>query len=89
MALFALQSQLALVNVSVAVRAFSAHIGEDQTDVALTACNPLVHRPQRVSSFVVIELKDVAKRFPRRQSMAILTRNRQSAVGTARHTSRA
>ena len=89
MAFLALQSQLALVNVSVAVRAFSPDIGEHQTNVALTASNPLVHRPQRVSSFVVIELKDVAKRLPRRQSMTVLTGNSQSAVGTARHTSRA
>ena len=89
MAFLALQSQLALVNVSVAVRAFSAHVGEHQADVALGTCDALVHRPQRVSSFVVIELKDVAKRPPRRQSMAVLTGNGQSAVGTARHTSRA
>lgn len=64
MAFLALQSQLALVNVSVAVRALRAHIGKHQTDMALGAGDALVHRPQRISSFVVIELKDVAKRLP-------------------------
>jgi hypothetical protein len=64
MTFLALQSQLALVNIGVAVRAFRTHIGKHQTDVALAAGNPLVLRSQWISSFVVVELQNIAKWFP-------------------------
>jgi hypothetical protein len=45
MALFAVRSELALVNVGVAVGASLAHVGEDWLHVALRAGDALVHAP--------------------------------------------
>ena len=83
MALLAGRSELATMDVGVAVRAFRADFRKHQIGVALPARNLLVHPAQRIAGLVVVELGNVADRFPSGEGMAILTRNGEVAVRTA------
>jgi len=83
-ALFALRSKLAPMNVRVAVTAFRADVGEDQAAVALLAGDPLVETAQRVARLVMVKLDDVAERFPGGESVAVLAGDIQTPVGAAR-----
>ena len=72
MALLAICSQLALVNVGMAVLTALSDIGEDGFDMASGACDRCVHAPKRIFSLVVIEFWKGADRFPRLGGVAVL-----------------
>jgi hypothetical protein len=55
-AVLAVGSELAAMNIGVAVRAVDAYVLEDQAGVALGAGHFLMHAAQRVSRLIVIEL---------------------------------
>jgi len=76
MALRAIRTHLAPVNIRVAVRAVLAHIREHRLYVALRALHFLVHAAKRITRFVVVKLGDRPDRAPPRGSMAILAGNR-------------
>lgn len=84
MALLARRTELPPVNVSVAVGAFHAHIRKNQIAMALPARNLLVHAAQRILRLVVIKFRDVADRLPTRKRVAVLTRDGEISVRTAR-----
>ena len=86
MAALAIRAELATVNVSVAVPALVADIRKNGFGVALRAGHVLVHAAKREARFVVIELRDVADRLPRRECVAVLAGNRQRSVRAARIT---
>src|SRR5581483_12826 len=83
-ALFATRAHLAAVNVSMAVRASCADIGEDGFGVALGARNALVHAAQRITCLVVIEFRNCADRLPAYRCMTVLTGDVQISVRAAR-----
>jgi hypothetical protein len=83
-ALLTAGAELPLVNVSVAVCAFCAHVGEYQLGVALRARHALVHTAQRIAGLVVIELRHIADWFPSAESMAILAGDIQRPMRAAR-----
>ena len=84
MALLAIRSHLALVNISVTFRALRAHIRKHRLRMALRARNPFVHSTQWILGGVVIELRNSANRFPAAQRVTVLAGNAQASVGTAR-----
>lgn len=81
-ALGAVGAILATMNVRVAVGAILADIGEHRLGMALGAINLLVHSPKGISCSVVIEFGKGANRAPTCAGVAILARNRQTAMGT-------
>ena len=81
-ALGAVSSHLAAVNVGVAVGAVFADIGEDRFQVAAGAGNFFVHAAQRVASRVVIEFRNCADGRPTRGCVAVFARNIQRPVRT-------
>jgi hypothetical protein len=83
-ALLAIGAHLAFVNVGVTVRTLRADIREDGLGVALRATHAFVHAAQRIFGGVVIEFGDRSDRLPAAQGVAVLTRNTQASVGTAR-----
>ena len=86
--LFAVRSQLSLVDVGVAILASLANIVEHGLDVALCAGHGLVHAAQGISRLVVIELRNCADRSPGGRSVAVLARDIQIpvwAVGPTRN----
>jgi len=83
-ALFAVGSKLALVNVGMAIGTFLAHVSEDWLDVALSASHALMHAAQRVPRLAMIKLRNVADWFPSTEGVAILAGDIQRAVGAAR-----
>src|SRR5690242_4549224 len=74
-ALFAVGSELAAVDVGVTIRAFAAHISEHHLDVTLRAGHALVHAAQGIASLIVIKLRNRADRLPPRRGVAVLTGN--------------
>lgn len=80
MALLAIRSELALMNVRVAVRASRTDIAEDKIHMALGAVNLGVHTPQRIACLIVVELGDVSDRLPSGKRMAILARVSECSV---------
>ena len=85
MALFALDPQLALMDIRMTIGTIGPDVGEHQIDVALRAGNALVEPTQRVGRFIVVELRNVPKRFPSRERMAIVTSQLQGPMGTSCH----
>src|SRR5579864_8615504 len=83
-ALFAVGTHLALVNVGVAVSTLRSDIREDRLDVALRASHAFVHAAQRILGGVVIELRDGADRLPAAKRVAVLTGNAQASMRAAR-----
>ena len=75
-------SELALMNVSVAIGALLTHVGEYRLDVALGAGHSLMHAAQRIASLVMVELGHAADRLPAAQGVAILAGNIKRAVRT-------
>jgi len=73
-AALALGAELAAVNIGVAIRASLADILEDKAGVTLRAVNFRVHPTQRISSGVVVELRDCPNRPPACVRVAVLTR---------------
>ncbi len=86
MALFAIRSKLALVNVRVAILTTLSDVSENRLCVALDARDSGVHSAQRVLGLVVIELRDGANRLPRAGRVAVLARDIQIPVGAVRPT---
>ena len=83
-ALFAISSKLAAMNVGVAVGAFRARIAEHQVAVALAAGYAFVHAAQGKLGLIVIKLRYVANRLPGGKGMAVLTRQGEITVWAAR-----
>ena len=85
MALLAVRAHLALVNVGVAVCAFTSHVGEHRIGVALGTAHTPVHAPQWIARLIVIEFGDIANGLPSAEGVTILARDIQLvAVRTAR-----
>jgi hypothetical protein len=82
-AMVALRSHLAPMDVGMAVRAFVAHVGEHQAGVALGAAYPLMHPPQGVAGLVVVELGNAADGLPAGGGVAVLARDVEVAVRAA------
>ena len=82
--LLAIGAKLALVYVSVAVRTLRSHVAEYRIGVTLRASNADVHATKSEFGLVVIEFRDAADRFPARRCVAVLARDVQIAVRTAR-----
>jgi hypothetical protein len=83
-ALLAISTQLALVNIGVAVLAALTDTGEDHLDMALSAGHGSVHTAQRIAGLIVVELGNRADRFPPIRSVAILAGKGETAVRTVR-----
>jgi hypothetical protein len=79
-ALGAVGAELTSMNISMAVRAVLAHIGEDRLYVALRAVHFFVHAAKGISRGVVIEFRDGADRAPTRARVAILAGDGKRAV---------
>lgn len=80
--LLTIRTELAFMNVSVAISALVTHVGEYRFDVALCAGHSLMQAPQRIASLVMVELRHIADRLPSAQGVAVLARNIERAVGT-------
>ena len=84
MALFAVCSQLALVDVGVAILAALSNAGKYRPDVTLGAGDRLMHSPQRIFGLIVVEFRNGADRPPRISGVAVLARYAQVSVWTVR-----
>ena len=73
-ALFAISSQLAPVNVGVTILAALSDIGENHLHVTLRAGDRGVHSTQRISRLIVIKFGDCPNRLPSTCRVAVLTR---------------
>ena len=78
----AIRAHPSLVHVGMTVLAILPHIGKDGLGMALRALNFFVHTPQRIASFVVIELGNGFDGPPRRRGMAVFARDRERTVRT-------
>jgi hypothetical protein len=83
-ALLAVGAHLAFVDICVTGRALRAYIREDWLGVALSAGHTLVHAAQRILGGVVIEFWYGADRLPAAQRVAILARDTEASMRTAR-----
>jgi len=83
-ALLAVRTQRALVNVSVAVLAFRSYIGKYRLDVAGGARHRNVHAAQRILCCVVVKFRNGANWLPALRRVAVLTRKIEIAVRTLR-----
>jgi hypothetical protein len=83
-ALFAVRSQLATMNVRVTVLASLSYVCEHWLDVALDASDGLVHAAQRVSRLIVIEFRDGADGPPALRGVTVLAGNVQISVRAVR-----
>ena len=81
-ALLAVGSELALVDVGVAVGALVAYVGEDRLDVALGACHVLVQTAQRKLRLAVIEFGNRPDGAPANCTVAVLTGHTQISMWT-------
>ena len=86
-ALLAICSQLALVNVGMAILAVFSDVGENGPGVALGTRNRLVQATQRILRLIVIEFRNRANRPPRIGCVAILAGNVEIAMRTVRPSS--
>ena len=66
-----------------AVCAFRARVGEHQIGVALAAADPFVHATQGELGLIVVKLRNIANRFPSRESVAVLAGGIQVAMRAA------
>lgn len=86
-ALFAICSQLALVNVGMAILAAFSNVGENGPGMAFSTRNRLVQAAQRILRLIVIEFRNRANRSPCIGCVAILARNVEIAMRTVRPSS--
>lgn len=84
MALFAIGSHLAAMNISVAVGAIGSGVREHRFRMTLRARYSLVQATQRISRLVVIELRNCTDRLPSCRRVAVLAGNIQVAMRAAR-----
>ena len=80
MALAAITSHLAPVDIRMAVGALHSDIGKYQLRVALLAVDADVHAAQGILGFVVIEIRIGPDRLPARRSVAIFTSHAERTV---------
>ena len=80
----ALRTHLPAMDVGVALSAFVSYVSEYKFYVTLRAGHLGMHSAQWVGSFVVIEIRHCADRFPAQAGMAGLAREIKRAVRTAR-----
>ena len=80
---FAIRAELPAVNVRMAVRAFLAHIGENQFHVALDALHFFMHATQGISRRVVAEFRNAADGLPTQSGVAVFACNVEGTVGIA------
>jgi hypothetical protein len=80
----AIRSQLALVDVGVAILTALSNIVEYGPDVTSGAGNGRVHAAQGIFRLVMIEFRNGADRFPRICGVAVLASQVQIAVWTMR-----
>ena len=79
-ALLAIRTELAFMNIGVAVLAARTHIAEHRLHVALRASHVLVKAAQRVMGAVVIKFGNGADRLPALRSVTVLAGNVQIAM---------
>lgn len=84
MASLAIRSQLALVDVGVAILTALSNIAEYGPDVTFGAGNGRVHAAQGIFRLVMIEFRNGADRFPRICGVAVLASQVQIAMWTMR-----
>lgn len=82
-ALFAVGSHLAAMDVGVAVRAVRSCVREDRLGVALSTGNALVQTSQRIAGLIVIELRHRTNGLPAHRSVAILAGDAEASVRAA------
>ena len=83
-ALLAVRSQLALVNIGVTILANLSNIGENRPDVTFSTTHRLMHAAQRIFRLVVVEFRNAADWSPGGRCVAVLTGNAQVAVWAVR-----
>lgn len=76
-------AHLALVHVTVTIRAVFPDIGENRLDMALRALHFFVHPAQRILGLVVVKLRVRADGAPPGGGVTVLARDRQRAVRTS------
>ena len=79
----AVGSELAAMNISVAVGAVLPDVGKDRPQVALRAVNLFVCGAKGVPRAVVVEFRNGPNRGPTCVGVAVFARNGKWAVGTA------
>lgn len=72
MTLFAIGTELAFMDVSMAIRAPLADVGENRFGVALCASHAFVHAAKREPGLAVVEFRTVANRLPTAQRVTVL-----------------
>ena len=82
-ALFAVRTQLPLMNVGMAILASLSHIREDWFHVALYATHTLMHSAQWIARLIVIKFGHCADWSPRACGVAVLAWHRQISVRAA------
>ncbi len=83
-ALFAIRTQLAAMNIGVAILAALPDVRKNHLHVALRAGDRSVHATKRIFGLIVIELGYGANGFPGARGVAVLTRHGQTSVRTMR-----
>ena len=83
-ALLAVRSQLALVNVGMTILTTLSNVGENQPNVTFSAAHGLVHAAQGIFGQIVIEFGNSADGFPCGRCVTVLARNAQVTVWTMR-----
>ena len=81
--LFAIWTELAPMDICVAVGTVLADVRKHRFYVALCASNFLVHSAQRISGLVVIEFRDGADGLPAGVGVTVFAGDRQRSVRTA------
>ena len=81
-ALRAIRTQLALVNIRVAILALVAYIIKYELDVACRAGHAHVHAAQRILGLIVIEFRNCANGLPTLGRMAVGAGDTEAAVRT-------
>jgi hypothetical protein len=80
MALRAVRTHLAPVDVIVAILAVLAYVGEHRFDVALRAFHFFMHPAQGIAGFAVVKFGDGTDGTPFRGGVTVFTRNREGPV---------
>jgi hypothetical protein len=84
MALRAVRTHLAAVNIGMAIGAVFPDVAENRFGVALHAFHFFVHTAQGIAGFVVIELWNGSNGAPAGSGVAVFAGNTQRAVGISR-----
>lgn len=82
-ALGAIRSHLAAVNIRVAIGAILADVSEHRLEVALNAFHLFVHAAQGIVGFVVVELGNGTDGAPTGGGVTVLARDRERAMGVS------